>query len=49
MGAPSVAEVESGFVDRCQGDVADQHYQEFLNQRRTLRPEGEYGDITPQE
>ncbi|WP_424893243.1 tyrosine-type recombinase/integrase [Streptomyces sp. XH2] len=25
------------------------HYQEFLDHRRSLRPEGEYGDVTPKE
>ncbi|WP_329580923.1 tyrosine-type recombinase/integrase [Streptomyces sp. NBC_01361] len=37
-----------GYVAVFAEDVV-QHYQEFLNHRRALRPEGEYVDVTPEE
>lgn len=37
-----------GYVAVFAEDIV-KHYQEFLNHRRTLRPEGEYGDVTPEE
>ncbi|WP_406379330.1 site-specific integrase [Streptomyces sp. NBC_01618] len=37
-----------GYVAVFAEDIV-KHYQEFLNHRRDLRPEHEYGDVTPEE
>ncbi|MFD7443338.1 tyrosine-type recombinase/integrase [Streptomyces sp. NPDC059909] len=37
-----------GYVAVFAEDIV-RHYQEFLNHRRSLRPQGEYGQVTPEE
>ncbi|WP_079144928.1 integrase [Streptomyces hygroscopicus] len=43
-----ILQTTQGYVAVFAEDIV-KHYQEFLNHRRDLRPEHEYGDVTPEE